>query len=39
MEPDGVTDNFRGDTVTLVDRTWLLHAAQSAKPDLNWQYH
>jgi hypothetical protein len=35
VEPDGVTDNFRGKPVTLVAGSWLFHAAQSAKPELN----
>jgi hypothetical protein len=30
-----VTDNFRGEPVTLVAGGWLVHAAQSAKPELN----
>jgi len=32
IEPDSVTDNFRGKTVTLVAGRWLFHAAQSVKP-------
>jgi len=35
VQPGGVTDNFRGKTVTLVAGCWLFHAAQSAKPELN----
>ncbi len=35
VEPDGVTDNFRGKAMTLVVGYWLFHAAQSAKPELN----
>jgi hypothetical protein len=35
VQPDGVTDNFRGKTVTVVTGCWLFHAAQSAKPELN----
>ena len=35
VEPHGVTDNFRGKTVTLVAGRLLFHAAQSAKPELN----
>jgi len=35
VEPHGVTDNFRGKPMTLVDGCWLFHAAQSAKPELN----
>ncbi len=34
----GVSDNFRGKTVTLVAGCLLFHAAQSAKPQLNCQY-
>jgi hypothetical protein len=35
VEPDGVTDNFRGKAMTLVAGCWLFHAAQSAKWELN----
>ncbi len=35
VEPDGVTDNFRGKPVTLVAVVFGVHAAQSAKPELN----
>jgi len=35
VEPDGVTDNFRGKTVTLVTELFFVHAAQSAKGQLN----
>ena len=35
VEPDGVTDNFRGKSMTLVAGCWLFHVAQSAKPTLN----
>jgi hypothetical protein len=32
VQPDGVTDNFRGKPVTLLAGCWLFHAVQSAKP-------
>jgi hypothetical protein len=35
VQPDGVTDDFRGKTMTLVAGCWLFHAAQSAKSQLN----
>jgi hypothetical protein len=35
VQPDGVTDNFRGKTVTVVAGCWLFHAAQSDKLELN----
>jgi len=35
VQPDGVTDNFRGQTVALVAGRWLFHATQSVKPELN----
>jgi len=35
VQPHGVANNFRGETVSLVARCWHFHAAQSAKPDLN----
>jgi hypothetical protein len=35
VEPNGMTDNFRGETMTLIAGCWLFHAAQSAKPELN----
>ena len=35
LQPDGVTDNFRGKTMTLVGRGSIVHAAPSAKPKLN----
>jgi hypothetical protein len=35
VQPDGVTDNFRGKPVTLIAGWLLFHAAQSAKPELN----
>jgi len=35
VEAHGVTDNFRGEPVSLVAGGWLFHAAQSAKPELN----
>ena len=35
VEPHGMTDNFRGKTVTLVAGCWHFHAAQSDKPKLN----
>ena len=35
VEPHGVADNFRGETMTLIAGCWLFHAAQSAKPELN----
>ena len=35
VEPHGVANNFRGEPVTLVAGGWLVHAAQSAKPELN----
>jgi len=34
IEPDGVTDDFRGKPMTLVAGCWLFHVAQSAKPEL-----
>jgi len=36
--PHGVANHFRGKPVTLVAGWWLVHAAQSAKPELNCQY-
>jgi len=35
VEPDGMADNFRGKTVTLVAGCGLVHAAQSSIPELN----
>jgi hypothetical protein len=35
VEPDGVTDNFRGKAMTLVAGLMNFHAPQSAKPELN----
>jgi len=35
VEPNRMTDNFRGKAMTLVAGRWLFHAAQSAKPELN----
>lgn len=32
---NGVTDNCRGNPVTLIAGCWLFHAVQSAKPELN----
>ena len=38
VEPYGVTDNFRGKTVTLVAECLLVHAVKPAKHELNRQY-
>jgi hypothetical protein len=38
VQPDGVADNFRGKTVTLIAEPLSVHAAQSAKWELNRQY-
>ncbi len=35
VEPNGVTDNFGGEPVTVVAGCWLFHAAQSAKSELS----
>ena len=35
VEPDGVTDNFRGKPVSLVAGWWLFHTSQSATTELN----
>ena len=35
VEPDGVTNNFRGKAVTLVSGDWFFHAAQFATGELN----
>jgi hypothetical protein len=35
IQPHGVTDDLRGEPMTLVAGCWLVHAAQSAKPELN----
>ena len=35
VEPDGMADNFRGKTVTLIAEPLSVHAAQSAKWELN----
>ncbi len=35
IQPDGVTDDFRGKTMTLVAGCLNFHAAQSAKSQLN----
>jgi len=35
VQPDGVADNFSGKTVTLIAEPLSVHAAQSAKGELN----
>jgi len=35
VQPDGMADDLRGKTVTLVAGNLVFHAAQSAKPELN----
>ncbi len=35
VQPHGMTDNFIRKSMTVIAGRWLVHAAQSAKPELN----